>query len=73
MMTKTRHIGLIAALSIGLMGTAQAQSASVDAVATPVSTTPPLVLTGTRALSFGEVNIPNGTESDRTAASPAGR
>ena len=61
-MTKTRHIGLIAALSIGLMGTAHAQSTSVDATATPVYTTTPLVLTGTRALSFGEVNIPNGTE-----------
>lgn len=63
MMTKTRHIGLIAALSIGLMGAVHAQSATVDATATPVYTTTPLVLRGARALSFGEVNIPNGTEA----------
>ena len=57
-----RSIGISAVTAIALIGSASAQSASVDAVATPVSTTPPLVLTGTRALSFGEVNIPNGTE-----------
>lgn len=64
-MTKTRYIGFIAALSIGLMGVAQAQdSATVDALATLQQATAPLALAGETSLSFGSVNIPNGTEVD---------
>ncbi|MDF1679672.1 hypothetical protein [Ponticaulis sp.] len=63
-MTKTRHIGLIAALSISLMGAAHAQdSATVDATVTLEQSVPPLALTGQSSLNFGAVNIPNGTET----------
>ena len=59
MIRKTRHIGLIAALSIGLMGTAHAQdSAVIDATATINDPVVPLAVTGARSLSFGVVNKP---------------
>ncbi len=58
-MTKTRHICLIAALSIGLMGTAHAQdSAIIEATATINDSSIPLAVSGERSLSFGAVGKP---------------
>ncbi|MAI91222.1 hypothetical protein [Ponticaulis sp.] len=68
-MTMTRYIGFTAALSMGLMGVAQAQnSATVDAVATLEQSVAPLAIAGETSLSFGSVNIPNGTEVDHVCA-----
>ncbi len=62
-----RKTSLIVLLAAGIMGAAQAQdSATVDALATLESTAPPLSLAGETALSFGSVNIPNGTEEGHT-------
>ncbi|MAF59081.1 hypothetical protein [Ponticaulis sp.] len=58
---------LVAALTLGLTGLASAQdSATVDAVATLQQSTPPLAIGTEGTLSFGAVNIPNGTETGHT-------
>jgi hypothetical protein len=60
---------LLAALTLGLTGLASAQdSATVDAIATLEASVAPLALAGETSLSFGAVNIPNGTETDHACA-----
>ncbi|MAF59080.1 hypothetical protein [Ponticaulis sp.] len=55
---------LMAALTLGFAGMASAQNSSIDAVVTLEESTPALALSGESSLSFGAVNIPNGTETD---------
>ncbi len=58
-MTKIRHIGLIAALSIGVIGAAHAQdSAVIDATATINDPVVPVSVSAEQSISFGAVNKP---------------
>lgn len=67
MTKKTRQIGLIAALSIGLMGAAHAQdSAVIDVSASINDPVDPISLTSMQSMSFGRVNKPAGADATHT-------
>ncbi len=69
--TRPKRIALLSVMTVLMGGAAIAQSgpnAVVDAVASPVITQPPLALTAVQSLSFGTVNIPNGTETGHKCA-----
>lgn len=63
-----KKTGLIAILAASLMSAAHAQSATVDATATLETPDLPLAVVGEVALSFGSVNVPNGTQADNKCA-----